>query len=87
MPTEGYTLKEMVTKVLEQNEKALITQTKMLQHAENVDNHLLQLNSKVATHEQAIGGLKEEHTKVKAYATAVSVVIGTVWTAINFIFK
>lgn len=85
--SDGYTLKEMVTKVLEQNEKALITQTKLLSHAENVDAHLTQLNGKVMKHEKSINNLREDHTKAKTFATAISVVIGAVWSVFNFLWK
>ena len=87
MTTDSYTLKEMVSKVLEQNEKALVTQARMLAHAENVDNHLLALNSKVAANVEKIGKLQTEHTQAKAYAVAVSAIFGVVITGVNLFFK
>ena len=85
--SEGFSNKEMLTRIMEQNEASLITQTQLLHRATSVDNHLEKLNSKVATHEGKINGLETEHTKTKAYATAV-MFIGTVaWSFITFIIK
>lgn len=87
MTTEGFSLKEMVTKVLEQNEQALITQTKILQHSEKVDEHLRLLNSKVATHELVIGELKTEHTKFKAITATAWTMAGMIWATFTFFWK
>lgn len=82
---EGFTLKEMVKQVRDEQRSALVTQTSMLETLKGIDNHLDKLNSKVADHEERIHALKAEHTRVKGFAAGVSLVIGTVWTMFNFI--
>lgn len=84
---DSYTLKEMVTKVLNQNEEALITQIKILQHAEKVDEHLARLNSKVAAHEEKLAALSSEHTKFKAVTATLWTVAGMVWAAFTFFIQ
>lgn len=85
--SEAYSLKEMLSKVIDQNEKALVTQTELLHRARSVDSHLEQLNSKVAKQEKEIHTLKSEHTQVKAYAVAVSGFIGAAWSIVNFLSR
>jgi len=84
---EGLTTNQMLIRIMDQNDASLVTQTELLERAKSVDNHLGELNSKVATNVTKIAKLETDNTKVRAYATAVSVVIGAVWTAINFIYK
>ena len=90
----GYTVKELVEELREDNKKSIATQASILKSLENIDRHLQTLNSKVASHVIAIAEIQTEHTKVRAYAgatkfyaTAVSMLIGAVWTAVNFIYK
>jgi len=94
MPTSGYTVKELVQELRDDNKASIATQASILKSLENIDSHLLTLNSKVASHVIAIAEIQTEHTKVRAYAgatkfyaTAVSMFIGAVWTAVNFIYK
>jgi len=94
MAVGGYTVKELVQELREDNKKSIATQASILKSLENIDRHLQTLNSKVASHVIAIAEIQTEHTKVRAYAgatkfyaTAVSMLIGAVWTAVNFIYK
>ena len=71
MASEGYTVKEMLTKVLErqeeqlkQNEEIRISQAVSHVHDEATNKHLAQLNGKVATHEKKITNLGTFQTKV-----------------------
>ena len=94
MPTSGYTVKELVQELRDDNKASIATQASILKSLENIDRHLQTLNSKVASHVIAIAEIQTEHTKVRAYAgatkfyaTAVSMLIGAVWTAVNFMYK
>ena len=94
MPTSGYTVKELVQELRDDNKASIATQASILKSLENIDRHLQTLNGKVASHVIAIAEIQTEHTKVRAYAgatkfyaTAVSMFIGAVWTAVNFIYK
>ena len=71
MSSEGYTVKEMLTKVLErqeeqfkQNEEMRISQAISHAHDEATNKHLDKLNSKVATHEKKIVNLGTFQTRV-----------------------
>ena len=71
MSSEGYTVKEMLTKVLErqeeqfkQNEEMRISQAISHAHDEATNKHLAQLNGKVATHEKKIVNLGTFQTRV-----------------------
>jgi uncharacterized membrane protein len=44
-------------------------------------------NGRLEKAEDSIGDLKEEHTKAKAYAVAVSMLIGAVVTVANFVTR
>ena len=91
MSEQSYTLKEMVSKVLDQNEQILIAQARTLIHAENVDTHLTKLNSKVASNVAKISELDIEFAKgktyVKAYTVAVSTAFGFIITGVNLFLK
>ena len=94
MASDGYTVKELVQELRLESRQSVATQASMLNSLENIDRHLQTLNSKVASHVIAIAEIQTEHTKVRAYAgatkfyaTAVSMLIGAVWTAVNFIYK
>ena len=94
MATGGYTVKELVQELRDDNKASIATQASILKSLENIDRHLQTLNSKVANHVIAIAEIQTEHTKVRAYAgatkfyaTAVSMLIGAVWTAVNFMYK
>jgi len=87
MSDQSYALKEMVSKILEQNERSLITQTEILARAMSVDEHLKLLNSKVAKNVHKISELEKEHTTVKAYAVAVSALFGVIITGVNLFLK
>lgn len=85
--SDGYTVKEMVSRVLDQNEEALVTQTKLLAHAENVDKHLAQLNSKVASHVVDIQQLQNKQSRTETIFYTLSSVLTVVWAGLTFLFK
>jgi len=82
MSSEGYTVKEMLTKVLErqeeqlkQNEEIRISQAISHVHDEATNKHLAQLNGKVATHEKKIVNLGTFQTRVMtAWGLSIAVV-------------
>jgi len=87
MASEGYTVKEMLTKVLErqeeqfkQNEEMRISQAISHAHDEATNKHLAQLNGKVATHEKKITNLGTFQTRVM---TVWGVSIAVVTTVIS----
>ena len=87
MASEGYTIKEMLSKVLEQQEKQLeqneairISQAISHVHDEATNKHLAQLNGKVATHEKKINNFNTFQTKVM---TVWGVSIAVVTTVIS----
>ena len=87
MASEGYTVKEMLTKVLErqeeqfkQNEEMRISQAISHAHDEATNKHLAQLNGKVATHEKKINNFNTFQTKVM---TVWGVSIAVVTTVIS----
>ena len=83
----GYTVKELVNEVRKEQRGAIEIQARILNSLENIDNHLEKLNSKVVTNSEKISGLQSEHTRMKSFVAGISMVIGMVWTAINFVFK
>ena len=87
MASDGYTVKEMLIKVLErqeeqikQNEEIRISQAISRVHDEATNKHLAQLNSKVATHEKKINNFNTFQTKVM---TVWGVSIAVVTTVIS----
>ena len=60
----GYTVKELVEELRADNKTSIATQAAMLNSLENIDRHLTQLNSKVATHEKKIATLGTFQTRV-----------------------
>jgi len=87
MASDGYTVKEMLIKVLErqeeqikQNEEIRISQAISRVHDEATNKHLAQLNSKVATHEKKINNFNTFQTKVM---TVWGVSIAVVTTIIS----
>ena len=87
MASDGYTVKEMLTKVLErqeeqikQNEEIRISQAISHAHDEATNKHLDKLNSKVATHEKKIANLGTFQTKVM---TVWGISIAVVTTVIS----
>ena len=60
----GYTVKELVEELRSDNKISIATQAAMLNSLENIDRHLTQLNSKVATHEKKIATLGTFQTRV-----------------------
>ena len=60
----GYTVKELVEELRADNKISIATQAAMLNSLENIDKHLTQLNSKVATHEKKIATLGTFQTRV-----------------------
>ena len=87
MSSEVYTIKEMLNKVIDQNEKALVTQTELLERAKNVDSHLSKLNSKVALHVKEIDSLKREHIKAKTVFGTLTILMTGAWTVVTFVLR
>jgi len=80
MATGGYTVKELVQELRLESRQNVATQAAMLNSLQNIDKHLTQLNSKVATHEKKITNLGTFQTKVM---TVWGVSIAVVTTAIS----
>ena len=80
MASDGYTVKELVQELREDNKKSIATQAAMLNSLENIDRHLTQLNSKVATHEKKITNLGTFQTRVM---TVWGISIAVVTTVIS----
>jgi len=80
MSSEGYTVKELVEELRADNKTSIATQAAMLKSLENIDRHLTQLNSKVATHEKKIATLGTFQTRVM---TVWGISIAVVTTVIS----
>jgi len=76
----GYTVKELVEELRADNKISISTQAAMLNSLENIDRHLTQLNSKVATHEKKIATLGTFQTRVM---TVWGISIAVVTTVIS----
>ena len=76
----GYTVKELVEELRADNKISIATQAAMLNSLENIDRHLIQLNSKVATHEKKIATLGTFQTRVM---TVWGISIAVVTTVIS----
>ena len=76
----GYTVKELVQELRLESRQNVATQAAMLNSLENIDRHLTQLNSKVATHEKKIATLGTFQTRVM---TVWGVSIAVVTTIIS----
>ena len=80
MPSSGYTVKELVEELRADNKISIATQAAMLNSLENIDRHLTQLNSKVASHEKKIATLGTFQTRVM---TVWGISIAVVTTVIS----
>ena len=80
MASDGYTVKELVQELREDNKKSIATQAAMLNSLENIDRHLTQLNGKEATHEKKIDTLGTFQTRVM---TVWGISIAAVTTVIS----
>ena len=80
MATDGYTVKELVQELRLESRQNVVTQAAMLNSLENIDRHLTQLNSKVASHEKKIATLGTFQTKVM---TVWGISIAVVTTVIS----
>ena len=80
MATDGYTVKELVQELRTESRLSVATQAAILNSLENIDRHLTQLNSKVATHEKKINNLSTFQTKVM---TVWGISIAVVTTVIS----
>ena len=76
----GYTVKELVQELRLESRQSVATQAAMLNSLENIDRHLTQLNSKVATHEKKINSLGTFQTKVMTVWGVAIFVVTTVIT-------
>jgi len=75
MATDGYTVKELVQELRTESRLSVATQAAILNSLENIDRHLTQLNSKVATHEKKINNLSTFQTKVMtAWGLSIAIV-------------
>ena len=75
MSSEGYTVKELVQELRIESRLSVATQAAILNSLENIDRHLTQLNSKVATHEKKIVNLGTFQTRVMtAWGLSIAVV-------------
>ena len=75
MASEGYTVKELVQELRIESRLSVATQAAILNSLENIDRHLTQLNSKVATHEKKIVNLGTFQTRVMtAWGLSIAVV-------------
>lgn len=80
MVNDNYSLKEMIQELRgEQKEQTRHTAI-ILTTLENIDKHLANLNSKVASHEKRFSGLETFQTKVM---TVWGIAIFIIVTAIN----
>ena len=80
MATGGYTVKELVQELRLESRQSVATQAAMLNSLQNIDKHLTQLNSKVASHEKKIATLGTFQTRVM---TVWGVSIAVVTTVIS----
>ena len=80
MSSGGYTVKELVQELRLESRQNVVTQAAMLNSLENIDRHLTQLNSKVASHEKKIATLGTFQTKVM---TVWGISIAVVTTVIS----
>ena len=85
--TEGLSNKEMLIRIMNQNDKALVTQTELLSHAKNVDAHLNELNSKVATNVKRIYKVEKEQSRVTTIFGTLSVLLSGAWAVVTFLVK
>ena len=69
------TNKELLIRLMDKAETIENAVTIHAEHARNVDNHLASLNSKVAKHEQRLGGLRDFKTKMVTYGTVALLVV------------
>ena len=80
MASDGYTVKELVQELRLESRQSVATQAAMLNSLQNIDKHLTQLNSKVASHEKKIATLGTFQTRVM---TVWGLSIAIVTTAIS----
>jgi hypothetical protein len=77
---EGYSLKELVQELRAEQKQQTIHTSSILTTLENIDQHLLKLNSKVAAHERQLGDLGTFQTRVM---TVWGIAIFIIVTVIN----
>ena len=87
MSDDGYTMKEMMREMRETQKEDSARLIRMLAHAENVDNHLDLLNSKVATNIKNIAKNEKSILHIRTVYTTAVAIIGVIWTGITFFVK
>lgn len=73
--SEGYTLKELVGELRQEQRVQTGHTASILASLENIDKHLAQLNSKVATHEkkvQTVEVMQKEVKEIRALTTQLT---------------
>lgn len=76
--SDGYTLKELVQELRQDNKNAIQVQSTILEKLENIDDHLSKLNSKVATHELQIAEQREFKVRAMTLWAVFTVAASTV---------
>lgn len=80
MPEDSYTLKEMVQELRVTARDQVLHVATISSTLENIDKHLAQLNSKVASHERDIGLLQNFQIKAGVY---ISIAVFFAVTIVN----
>jgi len=80
-------MKEMMREMRETQKEDSARLISMLEHAKNVDDHLEQLNSKVATNIKDIAKNEKAISHFKTVSTTIATIVGVVWTAVTFILR
>jgi hypothetical protein len=76
MANDGYTLKELVGELRQEQKLQTQHTASILASLENIDKHLTQLNSKVASHEKRFVKLESFQTKVMtAWGIATFIIV------------
>ncbi len=77
--SDNFTLKEMVSKVVKQNEDMIVQQAKTIEKLNSVNKHLEQLNSKVAAHADKINIIESKQDNSSAFIRGAVYVTSAIW--------